>query len=165
MGIIEFSSGLHLNIMMNNSNSNANLLAGKSFGIQMRVISLEMLKWWVSCCVGLYICLWEWCLLLCPYHIDYKHTEVYLRMLMPEASQAGICNCNPQYSVVCNYLSLPEIPASGNKVHIWRYILWGLNKMADLLQLIYSNDFLFTKKYWYCGLNVSEHCSGRSDSS
>ena len=32
--------------------------------------------------------------------------------------QAGISNCIPQYSVECNYLSLPEIPASGTKVLI-----------------------------------------------
>ena len=31
-------------------------------------------------------------------------------------SQAGISNCIPQYSVGCNYLSLPEIPASDAKV-------------------------------------------------
>ena len=31
--------------------------------------------------------------------------------------QAGISNCTPQYSVGCNYLSTPEIPASSTKVH------------------------------------------------
>ena len=34
-----------------------------------------------------------------------------------QVSQAGISNCIPQNTVGCNYLSLPEIPASGNKVH------------------------------------------------
>ena len=29
-----------------------------------------------------------------------------------QVSQIGISNCTPQYSVGCNYLSLPEIPAS-----------------------------------------------------
>ena len=33
-----------------------------------------------------------------------------------QVSQAGISNCIPQYSVGCNYLSLPEITASGAKV-------------------------------------------------
>ena len=33
-----------------------------------------------------------------------------------QVSQAGISNCIPQYSVGCNYLSLPKIPASGTKV-------------------------------------------------
>ena len=50
-----------------------------------------------------------------------------------QVSQTGISNCIPQYSVGCNYLSLPEIPASGTKVLIylwdaitypcWRYLL------------------------------------------
>ena len=35
-----------------------------------------------------------------------------------QVSQAGISNCIPQYSVGCNYLSLPEIPDSGTKVLI-----------------------------------------------
>ena len=33
-----------------------------------------------------------------------------------QVSQAGIINCIPQYSVGCNYLFLPEIPASDTKV-------------------------------------------------
>ena len=32
-----------------------------------------------------------------------------------QISQAGISDCIPQYSVGCNYLSLPDIPASGAK--------------------------------------------------
>ena len=44
-------------------------------------------------------------------------------------SPAGMSNCIPQYSVGCNYLSLPEIPASGTEVHICRnqcqWIRWG----------------------------------------
>ena len=37
-----------------------------------------------------------------------------------QVSQAGISNCIPQYTVGCNYLSLPEIPASGTKSpHLW----------------------------------------------
>ena len=32
-----------------------------------------------------------------------------------QVSQAGISNYIPQFIVGCNYLSLPEIPASGNK--------------------------------------------------
>ena len=38
--------------------------------------------------------------------------------------QAGISNCIPQYHVGCNYLSLPEIPASGTKVLICLRHLW-----------------------------------------
>ena len=35
-----------------------------------------------------------------------------------QVSQAGMSNYIPPFTVGCNYLSLPEIPASGNKVHI-----------------------------------------------
>ena len=35
-----------------------------------------------------------------------------------QVSQAGISNYIPQFTVGCNYLSLPEIPASGTKVLI-----------------------------------------------
>ena len=35
-----------------------------------------------------------------------------------QVSQAGISNYIPQFTVGCNYLSLPEMPASGNKVLI-----------------------------------------------
>ena len=37
-------------------------------------------------------------------------------------SQAWISNYIPQFTVGCNYLSLPEIPASGNKVLIYSVI-------------------------------------------
>ena len=36
-----------------------------------------------------------------------------------QVSQAGISNYIPQFTVGCNYLSLHEIPASGNKFLIW----------------------------------------------
>ena len=36
-----------------------------------------------------------------------------------QVSQAWISNCISQNTVGCNYLSLPEIPASGIKVLIW----------------------------------------------
>ena len=35
------------------------------------------------------------------------------------ASQAGISNYIPQFTVGCNYLSLPEIPASGTKIILY----------------------------------------------
>ena len=43
-----------------------------------------------------------------------------------QVSQAGISNYIPQFTVGCNYLSLPEIPASGNKVLICALIPCGL---------------------------------------
>ena len=36
-----------------------------------------------------------------------------------QVSQAGLSNCIPQNTVGCNYLSLPEIPASGTQVLIY----------------------------------------------
>ena len=36
-----------------------------------------------------------------------------------QVSQTEISNYIPQFTVGCNYLSLPELPASGNKVHKW----------------------------------------------
>ena len=36
--------------------------------------------------------------------------------LQKQVSQAGISNCIPQNTVGCNYLSLPKIPVSGDKV-------------------------------------------------
>ena len=41
-------------------------------------------------------------------------------------SQAWKSNCIPQYSVGCNYLSIPEIPASGTKVLILKCIIQNL---------------------------------------
>ena len=47
----------------------------------------------------------------------------YMRTLVPkQVSQAGKGNCIPQYSVGCNYLALPEVPASGTKVLIYRTV-------------------------------------------
>ena len=52
-------------------------------------------------------------------HIDINGIA-QMRTLLPEASisgQAGISNYIPHFTVGCNYLSLQELPASGNKVH------------------------------------------------
>ena len=37
---------------------------------------------------------------------------------LKQVHQAGISNYIPQFTVGCNYLSLPGIPVSGDKVHI-----------------------------------------------
>ena len=39
-----------------------------------------------------------------------------------QVSQVGISNYIPQFTVGCNYLSLPEIPASGDQVLNWLYV-------------------------------------------
>ena len=46
-----------------------------------------------------------------------------------QVSQAGISNYISKFTVGCNYFSLPEIPASGNKVYICQWIqmcLWSI---------------------------------------
>ena len=50
-----------------------------------------------------------------------------------QVSQAGVINCIPQYSVRCNYLSLTEIPASGNKV--LKYSLYGRLQSGEYMEL------------------------------
>ena len=86
-----------------------------------------------------------------------------------QISQAGISNCIPQNTVGCNYLSLPEIPASGPKVinhscsrtqleeSLWWYwdyypaalslTHWGRDKMAAIFQMTFSNGFSWMKMY------------------
>ena len=51
-------------------------------------------------------------------------------------SQARISNCIPQYSVVCNYLSLPRILASGTKVLIYEMCYSFVSKKSWLLKNI-----------------------------
>ena len=46
------------------------------------------------------------------------HIHIWGHWCQKQVSQAGISNCIPQSTVGCNYLSLPEIPASGTKVLI-----------------------------------------------
>ena len=46
--------------------------------------------------------------------------NAYKGTLAPEAGISAVkCNCIPQNTVACNYLSLSEIPASGTKFLIW----------------------------------------------
>ena len=50
-----------------------------------------------------------------------KPTLVWRLSWQKQVSQAGISNCIPQHSVRCNYLSIPEIPASGGRALIYEY--------------------------------------------
>ena len=43
-----------------------------------------------------------------------------------QVSQARKSNCIPQYSVGCNYLSLPEIPASGKEKYLQPNVFCGM---------------------------------------
>ena len=58
-----------------------------------------------------------------------------------QVSQAGISKCTPQYSVRCNYLSLPEIPAFGTNV---------LNSWCVQYTYVISNLVLFFLMLFYC---------------
>ena len=51
----------------------------------------------------------------------YKFWYVRGLWCQKQVSQAEISNCIPQFSVGCNYLSLPEIPASCTKILICAY--------------------------------------------
>ena len=54
--------------------------------------------------------------------------------------QAWISNCIPQYSVLCNYLSMPEIPTPGTKVLTYvRVYLHGIQTNNE-----YQLDDFFT---------------------
>ena len=48
-----------------------------------------------------------------------------------QVSQAGISNYIPQFTVGCNYLSLPEITVSGNKVLIYSNVMSGSKFLTD----------------------------------
>ena len=51
----------------------------------------------------------------------------------PCITRVGISNYIPQYSVGCNYLSLPEIPASGSKVLIrWYDVSFSVSDLLDI---------------------------------
>ena len=57
---------------------------------------------------------------------------------LKQVSQTGISNFIPQNTVGCNYLSLPEIPASGNKVH----------NCVDPVCMLYVSKALSTQINW-----------------
>ena len=56
----------------------------------------------------------------CQSTLDYDTTNTKWGLCcQKQVSQAEISNYIPQFTVGCNYLSLHEIPASGNKVDKW----------------------------------------------
>ena len=80
----------------------------------------------------------------CRQYDDLKH-NIYIRGLccQKQVSQAGISNCIPQNTVRCNYSFLPEITASGNKVHILSYKKYMPNTVKPV-----CNDHLYNKIYY-----------------
>ena len=52
-------------------------------------------------------------------HLWIGETYIWRLCCQKQVSQAGISNYIPHKTVGCNYLSLPVIPASGNKVLTW----------------------------------------------
>ena len=58
-------------------------------------------------------------ILLCYIYTIYIFGYIWGLCCQRQVSQAGISNYIMQFTVWCNYLSLPEIPASGNKVLIY----------------------------------------------
>ena len=55
------------------------------------------------------------------FYTELSYNAIWGHCCQKQVSQAGISNYIPQLNVGCNYLSLPEIPASGNKVHTCMY--------------------------------------------
>ena len=65
-----------------------------------------------------------------------------------QVSQAEISNYIPQFTVGCSYLSLPEIPASGSKVHIFVYkLLIVLKDIHSFLRIAASFANSYTHTY------------------
>ena len=52
-----------------------------------------------------------------------------------QVSQAGIRNYIPQFTVGCNYLSLPEVPASGSNVLIYGDCLHECHVMINHISM------------------------------
>ena len=66
-------------------------------------------------------------------HWWHQTWDIWELCCQKQVSQAGISNYIPQFTVGCNYLSLPEIPASGNKVHICTCIFLTVLKRESAL--------------------------------
>ena len=65
---------------------------------------------------------WHWMgnkLLSEPMIIKFWPIQMRGLWCQKQVSQTGISNCIPQYSVGCNYLSMPKISAPGAKVPIY----------------------------------------------
>ena len=77
-------------------------------------------------------------------HIFVLIWELWSQRQVP---QAGISKCNPQYHVGCNYVSLPEIPASGTNVIIClssstsQFVKWKLYVYCHVMFLILETSF------------------------
>ena len=75
----------------------------------------------------LYVNHWSLFSTVCYVVLCYNSSLLYIAYMnwgfwcQKQVSHTGISNCIPQSTVGCNYLSLPEIPASGAKVlnHPW----------------------------------------------
>ena len=107
------------------------------------------------CCIGWFVeqLLETW------YQICQPHMGLWYQK---PVFQTGVNNCIPHYSVGCNYLSLPEIPASGTigTQYIQKIIpslhsmLWFVKAWHRLLY-VYLSGFLApaVKLSWYL-----QHC-------
>ena len=67
----------------------------------------------------------SFCQVLCHYMALAWASEltiiIWRLQCQKQVSQTGISNCIPLYSVGCNYLSMPVIPASGTKIILFRW--------------------------------------------
>ena len=73
------------------------------------------------------------------------HSPIWVLWCQKQVSWAEISNCIPQYTVGCNYISLPEIPASVVQVLILTYVLKGFFKGRKNYIMWYLNNAIFSK--------------------
>ena len=73
--------------------------------------------------------------------LEPRSRHIWRLCCQKQVSQAGISNYIPQFTVGCNYISLTEIPASGNKVLICEWI-------ASLISIIGARNPLNNCSHW-----------------
>ena len=84
--------------------------------------------------------IWNSTKYLLPPYTQFSYAHIWQLWRQKQVSRTGISNYIPQFTVGCNYLSLPEIPASGNKVKNCWMISWVTYK--GIMKLTWYRDKL-----------------------
>ena len=126
-------------------------ISGKLFCIELWICILMTTIFWFCCPIvldeNLKFC---GCQLLCILWII-----IWGLWCQKQVFQVGISNYIPQFTVGCNYLSLPEIPASGTKVLISP--LCGI-LAAHPAKCICSRHYIYNPITWGSQLVVHTSC-------
>ena len=92
--------------------------------------SVALIDFSQTCCNHCFGGVWNF---LCIH--GYSSVDIRGLCCQKQVSQAGISKYIPQFNVGCNYLSLPEIPASGSKVLIllliWHKTMFSRNSVIN----------------------------------